>query len=116
MAKMIYHVYWGTAGNAGLYLDEIYQTLKKSGYKQKAFESYYYPFEYGEKLFFRRTEMEHCRCRGKLRKVIQGWELLVALISILSCAWKDKPRIVNYSYVSVGSILILYFLIRSLSI
>ena len=22
---MIYHIYWGTSGNSGLYLDEIYE-------------------------------------------------------------------------------------------
>lgn len=107
---MIYHIYWGTAGNAGLYLDEIYQVLNKTGYKQKAFVSYYYPFDYGEKVFFKRTEMEHCRYKGHMRKVMQAIELLFALCTILRQAIKDKPKIINYSYVSSGNILILTFL------
>jgi hypothetical protein len=47
---MIYHIYWGTSGNSGLYLDEIYQILKKGGYNQKIYVNYYYPFGYGENL------------------------------------------------------------------
>lgn len=107
---MIYHIYWGTAGNAGLYMDEIYQTLKKAGYEQKVFVSYYYPFDYGEKVFFRRTEMEHCKYTGAKRRFMQALELLMALIKILFAARKDKPQIVNYSYVSSGNGLILMFL------
>ena len=107
---MIYHIYWGTAGNAGLYLDEIYQSLKKAGYEQKVFVSYYYPFDYGEKVFFKRTEMEHCAYSGTKRKIMQALELFYALIKILISAKRDKPQLVNYSYVSTGNRLILYFL------
>lgn len=107
---MIYHIYWGTSGNAGLYTDEIYQTLDKAGYKQKAFVSSYYPFDYGEKVFFKRTEMEHCHYRGLLRKLMQALELVYALIMIWINAKRDKPQVVNYSYVSRGNSLILFFL------
>ena len=108
--SLIYHIYWGTAGNAGLYLDEIYQALNDAGYRQKAFVSYYYPFDYGEKVFFKRSEMEHCRYKGLVRKALQALELLRALCCILWNAFKDKPTLVNYSYVSSGNILLLYFL------
>lgn len=107
---MIYHIYWGTSGNAGLYTDEIYQVLKEAGYTQKAFVSYYYPFNYGEKVFFKRTEMEHCKYYGATRRVIQAFELLIALIRILLKGKKDKPQIVNYSYISKGNYVILWFL------
>lgn len=110
MDGKIYHIYWGTAGNAGLYLDEIYQVLDKAGYNQKAFVSYYYPFDYGEKYFFKRTEMEHCHYKGFARKVMQAFELLLALSKIMLRAKKDKPKIVNYSYVGSGNVLILCFL------
>lgn len=109
---MIYHIYWGTAGNAGLYLDEIYQSLNKAGFKQKVFVNYYYPFDYGEKVFFRRTEMEHCKYKGLVRKLMQAVEVVSALMKVLKCASKDKPRVVNYSYVSRGNSLILFFLHR----
>lgn len=107
---MIYHIYWGTAGNAGLYLDEIYQVLDKAGYRQKAFVSFYYPFDYGEKIFFKRTEMEHCKYKGILRKVIMAFELLSSLFFIFIATIKDKPQIINYSYVSSGNALLLFFL------
>lgn len=107
---MIYHIYWGTAGNAGLYLDEIYQVLNKVGYKQKVFVSYYYPFDYGEKVFFKRTEMEHCRYKGLVRKVLQAYEFVVALFKILLQVFKDKPNVINYSYVNRGNALLFYFL------
>ncbi len=108
--KLIYHIYWGTAGNAGLYLDEIYQALNDAGYHQKAFVSYYYPFDYGDKIFFMRTELEHCKYKGLVRKLLQAVELLYALIKIVYAAKKDKPEIVNYSYVSRGNKVLLWFL------
>lgn len=107
---MIYHIYWGTAGNSGLYLDEIYQSLKMAGFEQKAFVSYYYPFAYGERVFFKKSEMEHCNCKGWRRKIVQACELLTALTLILRRAQRDKPQVVNYSYVGYGNILILWFL------
>lgn len=110
MDSMIYHIYWGTAGNAGLYLDEIYQTLQKAGYKQKVFVSYYYPFDYGEKVFFKRAEMEHSRYKGLVRKVLQAYEFVVALFKILLQVFKDKPNVINYSYVNRGNALLFYFL------
>ena len=108
--NLIYHIYWGTAGNAGLYLDEIYKVLENAGYNQKAFVSYYYPFNYGEKVFFKHSEMEHCQLKGPVRKLMQAIELLYALCLILWHASRDKPKIVNYSYVSSGNFLILFFL------
>ena len=108
--SLIYHIYWGTAGNAGLYLDEIYQALNDAGYRQKAFVSYYYPFDYGEKVFFKRTEMEHCNYQGFARNVIQALELVYALFAIWLNAKKDQPQIINYSYVSRGNIIIFLFL------
>lgn len=107
---MIYHIYWGTAGNAGLYMDEIYQTLHKAGFEQKCFVSYYYPFEYGEKVFFKRTEMEHCRYKGIMRKLMQAWELFFGLTKVLFLSLKDKPEVINYSYAGWGNGLIYNFL------
>ncbi len=107
---MIYHIYWGTAGNAGLYLDEIYNSLYQAGFEQKAFVSYYFPFDYGEKIFFKRTEMEHCRYKGFGRRIVQALELVAAFLRILRRSKKDKPKLVNYSYVSRGNHLVLFFL------
>lgn len=106
---MIYHIYWGTSGNSGLYLDEIYQVLDKAGVKQKAFVSYYYPFDYGEKIFFKKSDIAHTRLTGRKRAIVQLWELFVSFITILKCAKKDKPRIVNYSNVGTDYFFIYWF-------
>lgn len=107
---MIYHIYWGTAGNSGLYLDEIYQVLNNSRYKQKVFVSYYYPFNYGEKIFFKYTNMENTKFKGFLRRILQLIEIFFAFSYILISSIKDKPLIVNYSLIGSTHIFILWFL------
>ena len=107
---MIFHIYWGTSGNSGLYLDEIYQCLKNAGYSQKIFVSYYYPFSYGEKVFFQHSDMAHCRVMGARRKLLQLYELIVAFIKILIAVMKYKPDVVNYSLISGSYSIIVYFL------
>jgi glycosyltransferase involved in cell wall biosynthesis len=95
----IFHVYWGTSGNAGLYLDEIYQTLKKGGFVQKAYVSYYFPFNYGKKIFFRRTDLGHTQFCGKIREGVRLIELIIALIGIFVDVLIEKPKILNYSLI-----------------
>lgn len=107
---MIYHIYWGTSGNSGLYLDEIYQCLKSNRYEQKVFVSYYYPFDYGEKIFFRKSDMAHCRVKGAARKMLQLYEIISAFIKILLAARKDKPHIINYSLISGSYSIVIIFL------
>ena len=105
---MIYHIYWGTAGNAGLYMDEIYKCLESAGMKQEAFVNYYYPFNYGHKVFFRFTEMGHCKKLGKLRNPIRLIELIGALTRIYFSILLHKPQIVNYSLIGVFSPVVLF--------
>lgn len=100
---MIYHVYWGTAGNAGLYLDEIYQTLKADGFEQEAFVNYHFPFSYGHKVFFKWTEMGHCSVPRKLRNTVRLIELLYALTIIYINILIHRPEVVNYSLIGVFS-------------
>lgn len=107
---MIYHIYWGTSGNSGLYLDEIYQCLKDVGYDQKVFVSYYYPFDYGEKIFFRRSDMAHCKVKGLRRKILQICEVLKAFTKIMFLSIKEKPEVVNYSLISGSYSFVFYFL------
>lgn len=106
---MIYHIFWGTAGNAGLYLDEIYKTLQDKGFEQDAFVNYYYPFDYGHKVFFKWTEMGHGIKLGKLRNPVRLLELLYALTVIYIHILIHKPQVVNYSLVGVFAP-VLYFL------
>lgn len=92
----IYHIYWGTAGSAGLYIDEIYNTLNGKGFTQKIFVNYYYPFLYGNKVFFRFTEIGYGRF-FKFRGIIRYLELIKALLYILFFSIFDRPRIINFS-------------------
>lgn len=92
----IFHIYYGTQGTAGLYLDEIYRVLQKD-FSQKIFVSYYYPFPYGEKVFFRYSDILHGIKRRKVRLVVRYFELIAALCIVLIRIIRDKPRIVNFS-------------------
>lgn len=95
---MIYHIYWGTSGNSGLYLHEIYQTLEAKGFKQRAFVNYYFPFDYGNKIFFKRGDIAYGTSKGKVRKIFQLYEVLKGYLIILFCSIKDRPKVINYSH------------------
>lgn len=107
---MIYHIYWGTSGNAGLYLDEIYQVLKKEGYRQRCFVNYYYPFDYGDKVFFKRSDVANSKYKGFIRKVFQLLEAWKGFFIILYCSIKDKPKVINYSHACRSYLFIILFL------
>lgn len=100
---MIYHIYWGTAGNSGLYLDAIYQVLKNAGYEQRVFVSAYYPFDYGEKIFFPKSEIEHCKVKGVLRRLLQAFEFFIGFTKVLISVIREKPEVINYSLIHDGS-------------
>lgn len=107
---MIYHIYWGTSGNSGLYLDEIYQVLGKQGFTQKAFVNYYYPFDYGEKIFFKRGDVAMSKYRGVLRRLFQLQEIFCGYVKILIASIKDKPVLINYSHVGQSYFFVVWFL------
>ena len=96
---LIYHIYWGTSGNSGLYLHEIFQTLKRSGYDQRAFVNYYFPFDYGDKIFFKRGDVAHSKYKGTVRRIIQLFAVLKGIGKILVSYYKQKPQVINYCYV-----------------
>lgn len=107
---MIYHIYWGTSGNSGLYLDEIYETLQESGHQQRAFVNYYFPFEYGDKVFLKYGDVSNSRFKGITRKIIQLLEILWGYTIILCCAIRQKPQLINYSHVGQSYVFIYWFL------
>ena len=104
MKKKLYHIYFNTSGNSGLYLNPIYDCLKKE-YDQKLFVNYYYPLNIDcfEKRFFKLTEKnEHNKHKlllsmKKIRKVIRYIELLFSCSKLMKVLKKDRPEIINYS-------------------
>ena len=110
MKNIIYHIYWGTSGNSGLYLDEIYQVLKSNGYEQRVFVNYYYPFDYGNKIFFKRGDIAHGKYKGAVRKIFQLLEILKGYALILCYAIKERPSIINYSHIGQSYFFIVWFL------
>ena len=98
----IIHVYGGTAGSAGLYLDSIYRSLQGK-FEQICIVNAYFPFKYGKKVFYRHTEMTGPNLFGNsvmLRRVVRYLELLGALlISLFYTIWY-RPKILNYSMTS----------------
>lgn len=107
---MIYHIYWGTSGNSGLYLDEIYQVLKQEGHNQRVFVNFYFPFDYGDKIFFKRGDVAMSKYKGIARKLFQLQEILFGYIKIIFASMKDKPELINYSHVGQSYFFIVWFL------
>ncbi len=103
---MIFHIYWGTSGNSGLYLDAIYKVLAKSNFSQKVFVSYYYPFDYGEKLFFRYGDIANSSFKGWKRKVVQIFEIQLSFLRIYGQVIYHRPKIINYSHIGQSNLLI----------
>ena len=83
--------------HSGLYLDAIYNVLKERGYSQKAFVNYYYPFDYGEKVFFKRGDIAFGK-KGRIRKLFQLLEVIKGYAIILVNSKRDKPELINYSH------------------
>ena len=108
--ELIYHIYWGTSGNSGLYLDEIYEALKNKGYNQRAFVNYYYPFNYGDKIFFKRGDIANSKYKGLVRKIFQLQEILFGLVKILHYAKCHKPKLINFSHAGSSFFFIYWFL------
>ena len=99
----ILHIYAGTGGSAGLYLSEIYGSLNKA-YTQEVVVSKYFPFAYGNKWFYKWSDLS-TPCaryigRSKLRLLIRYLELMVALFRIAIYASLNDIKIVNYGLTS----------------
>lgn len=107
---MIYHIYPGTAGGQGLYIDEIYRTLKEIGFTQRAFVSYYYPFDYADRIYCKRSAIGHSKLSNRLRRIVMLFETLKAHFKVIWHAKKDKPEIINYSHTGSSYTFIVWFL------
>ena len=96
----IVHIYAGTAGSAGLYLDEIIKALDNN-YKQFAFANYYYPFNNAKKIFYKYSEIGRTKIKSNYcRLMIRFIELFFSLFRIFFFLLINRPKIVNYSLTS----------------
>lgn len=101
----ITHLYFGTAGAAGLYTHRIYQALEKS-FKQECIVNYYFPFDYGRRYFFRITELSGPNVFGSwkyLRFFIRYLELLAGLLCSTVLLATNGSRLINYNLISQHS-------------
>lgn len=95
--NLLYHVYAGTQGTAGTYLNEIIEALNGIGIEQRAFVSYYYPFNNAKKCFFRITDLASGRKKTKVRLYIRYLELICTLFYIFVYSLCYRPTYLNYS-------------------
>ena len=98
----ILHIYAGTGGAAGTYIDGIFSSLEGK-FKQECIVNYYFPFNYGKKIFYKVTEMSGKNKLSnfpRLRLVFRMMELVEALFFSLLYVFKLKPKVVNYSMTS----------------
>lgn len=70
MSNSLFHIYAGTQGSAGLYINEIIKALDLANIKQNAFVSYYYPFKNGKKIFYRFTDLAAGKKKTKLGRIL----------------------------------------------
>ena len=96
----ILHIYSGTSGASGLYLNEIYSALNKK-YKQEVIVSYNYPFNYGKKWFYRFTDISSLDLEilkiQKIRYIVRFLELITTLLKIYFLLLFNNIKYVNYN-------------------
>lgn len=106
----VLHVYYGSQGSGGLYLDEIYSSLKRENIRQEVIVSYYYPFNYGKKIFFKYTDLASGMKKSKLRIFLRALEFAYGLFYSLIYILSNRPTIINYS-LNRGFILDVFFIL-----
>ncbi len=110
----LYHIYWGTSGIAGDYLNQIYSVLSSSNLniKQTLFVSSNYPYnESAHKYFFPLTDTILKSNKRPLRTYIRAIELIIAMFLITITIIKNNPTVINYSHVSLSRKVVFYFLV-----
>lgn len=94
------HIYYGSSGNSGLYINQIIRTLEKYNYEVTAFLNYYYIFDL-KKLFNVYFKYSENMKPSLMRKIIRYFELwlnnLKVYHKIKIISSKYKKIIVNYS-------------------
>lgn len=98
----ILHMYAGTGGSAGLYIDELYSSLKDK-YTQECIVNHYFSFSYGKKVYYKMTEMTGSNYLSKLPRVrllLRMVELVLALLYSFFYILVRRPKVINYSMTS----------------
>lgn len=122
MSKKVYHIYYNTAGNSGLYLNPIHNALKDI-YEQKFFVNKYYPLDIPNfiRLFFPLTEKnennihKHILKFNFIRKVLRFFELKYGNNKMLNIIKKEQPDIINYSFTNMPDVLSILKKLKSVS-
>ena len=96
----ILHINHNSRGTEGLYEDGIIRVLNDKGYKQDAFVSSEYPFEYGNHLFFKLANSLKISKSSLLVKAIKFVELCFDFIYIYFYIQQKRPKVVNHSLLS----------------
>ncbi|WP_313636324.1 glycosyltransferase [Empedobacter sp.] len=104
----ILHIYYGSQGTGGIYLDEIYNALKAFGFNQDVIVSYYYPFNYGKNIFFKKTDLASGMKKSKMRILFRLFEFIYGMLYTFFYILYHKPKVVNYS-LNRGFITDVYF-------
>lgn len=111
------HIYAGTRGASGLYLDEIYQALKNN-YKQEVIVSAFYSFSYGKKWFYRYSDISSIGLNilkvNIIRKALRFFELIITLLRILIYVKVNKVNYINYGLTSDLTIELLFMRVLKL--
>lgn len=112
----ILHIYSGTSGYSGIYIDEIYRSLKNE-FNQEVIVNAYFPYNYGKKIYYRYSDL--CKSPNlfsgkKIRLYVRFMELFYALVYSFMYILFHKVAIVNYSLIS--SLKIEIYFLKSLKI
>lgn len=98
----ITHLYFGTAGAAGLYTHRIHEALAQD-FEQDCIVNYYFPFPYGRRYFFRFTELSGKNIFSSskyLRFFVRYLELLTGLLRSTALLARNGSKVVNYNLIS----------------
>lgn len=113
----VIHIYAGTSGSAGTYLNSIYNSLQLV-LNQDVFVSYYYPFDYGRKIFYRFSDLSSpygfVKKHKKLRYIIRYIELILSLTHILFFSFINRVKVANYNLTSDLNVEYLFLILLKL--
>ena len=96
----ICHVYPITSGTAGTYMDSIYKALKND-FSEEIFVNYYYPYNYGKKVFYKYSDLcadyKFLKRHNFIRRIIRFFEMLKGLYKVYRYIKQNNVSILNYS-------------------